>query len=29
VSLFIENKTHLTPEGIELIKIIKDAMYKR
>ena len=29
VSLLIANKTHLTPEGVELIKIIKNAMYKR
>ena len=29
VSLLIENKIHLTSEGIELIKVIKNAMYKR
>jgi hypothetical protein len=29
VSLLIENKMHLTPEGLALIKTIKDAMYKR
>ena len=29
VSLLIENKMHLTSEGIALIKTIKDAMYKR
>lgn len=29
VSLLIENKMHLTSEGILLIKIIKDAMYNR
>jgi hypothetical protein len=28
-SLLIENKMHLTSEGIALIKTIKDAMYKR
>jgi hypothetical protein len=28
-SLLIENKMHLTSEGIVLIKAIKDAMYKR
>jgi hypothetical protein len=29
VSLLIENKMHLTSEGIALIKTIKDAMYNR
>jgi len=29
VALLIENKMHLTSEGIALIKTIKDAMYKR
>lgn len=28
-SILIENKTHLTPEGVTLIKAIKDAMYNR
>jgi hypothetical protein len=28
-SILIENKMHLTYEGIALIKTIKDAMYKR
>ena len=27
-SFLIENKMHLTPEGVALIKAIKDAMYK-
>ena len=28
-SLLLENKMHLTPEGVALIKTIKDAMYNR
>ena len=28
-SLLVENKMHLTPEGVALIKTIKDAMYNR
>jgi|SRR6188474_750634 len=28
-SLLVQNKMHLTPEGVALIKTIKDAMYKR
>lgn len=28
-SILIENKMHLTPEGVTLIKAIKDAMYNR
>jgi hypothetical protein len=28
-SILIENKMHLTPEGVTLIKTIKDAMYNR
>ena len=28
-SLLIENKTHLTSEGVVLIKAIKDKMYNR
>jgi hypothetical protein len=28
-SILIENKMHLTPEGVTVIKGIKDAMYTR